>query len=1162
MNKLWVVAKNELMRYFASPLAYVYLLAFLLLNGSFALYFGHFFERGNADLSPMFAFQPWLYLLFISGISMRLWAEEFRSKTIVQLVTMPVSVAQLVWGKFLASWLFCALALGLTFPFWITVNWLGNPDNTVIAVGYGASLVLAGCMLAISQTMSALTKNQVIALVLAVVANLLFFWSGLEYVLAFFRLFAPLSVIDMIASFSFLTHFDAMSAGVLELRDAVFFVSLILLFNFTTMLVVSFKTSGTSELLQSGRRAYYAMVFGLMLLGFVGLNLMANNYMRSVRYDFSEEKMFTLSKNTIEMLRNLEYPVVAKVYYSKVLEQRNPVFRQMFDKVRILLAQMSDEAEGKFSYRIYYPEVLSKREDLALAAGMQPLPLVDNNMGAFFGVEFVDEVDNRQVIPFLMPERSNYLEQDVAEKIFALREKKKTVGIWSSLSMFDTMQTDTMVSQKWEIVNKISEQFKVVKVEKPEEIEKLDVLMIVQPEGWDEEMIAAVKNYTIKGGKVLLFADVAAEAPRLYSVVNNDLNAAELYGLDEFWGFRFDRDVVVADLDNSLLVDVSASDSQNPLFTQDVLQFVLGNESLNRTMAETQNLRGVLLASASVITPIKSVKNRVFLPLIRAGYVSELMPAEAAQRSINPAVLLQAFKPEKAEKTIAAKIVSLDEKMPFTIIAVADTDLLYDDFWARKNVVAGKEYVEPLTDNANFVLNALESLAGGENLLGLRGKSTIRRPFEKVENMRRQNAHDFRVKEAEIFKQIEQVKLDLQDVWNKKSFEGRENFTPDELAVVAGIRKNLERLKGELASIKANLNSNVKMMDLKVKFLNIYLVPLAIAWGLLLWVMMRPRREEAVEKIKLNRKVAGLAVGAVLLLAGGAASTYLAGTNTDEMLEGKAVFADLAENINDVDRIVIENHDAKIKLYKQEGVWMLDNPAGLPVYQERVRSFLSALLEARYFEKKTADAAYLRKFDLNPIEEEGSKNTRIVLEKSDGRTVAAFEVGKYDLEAGRGSRAAYIKFDNQFQVWLVMVDLVDISPDWRNWTYDTAWNLRFGRMSDFEISGADIQPFKADGDDRIAEMMKVLLNTYLKREISVPEKPEDIFGLMIKGEGGDKVKMAFGKDKNGFWLRYNFLKIDENKHLQIFEEYARGHFYEVAKEDVEGIINVIKRRKY
>ena len=144
MKSTVIIAKNELKRYFTSPLAYVYLIAFLILNGSFAVYFGHFFERGRADLLPMFGFQPWLYLLFIPGISMRLWAEEFKSKSIVQIMTMPVTTTSLVWGKFLASWLFCAIALVLTFPFWLTVNFLGQPDNGVILLSYFGSGALPG----------------------------------------------------------------------------------------------------------------------------------------------------------------------------------------------------------------------------------------------------------------------------------------------------------------------------------------------------------------------------------------------------------------------------------------------------------------------------------------------------------------------------------------------------------------------------------------------------------------------------------------------------------------------------------------------------------------------------------------------------------------------------------------------------------------------------------------------------------------------------------------------------------------------------------------------------------------------------------------------------------------------------------------------------------
>ena len=160
MRSVGIIIKTEFLRYFYSPVAYVYLICFLLLNGLFTFYFGHFFEQGQANLLSMFAYQPWLYLLFVPGIAMRSWAEEFRTKTVLQIATLPISLSAFVWGKFFAAWLFCGLALVLTFPFWISVNILGNPDNVVIMAGYLGSFLLSGCMLAIAQTMSSLTKNQ------------------------------------------------------------------------------------------------------------------------------------------------------------------------------------------------------------------------------------------------------------------------------------------------------------------------------------------------------------------------------------------------------------------------------------------------------------------------------------------------------------------------------------------------------------------------------------------------------------------------------------------------------------------------------------------------------------------------------------------------------------------------------------------------------------------------------------------------------------------------------------------------------------------------------------------------------------------------------------------------------------------------------------------
>ncbi len=557
MKKLWIVTKNELVRYFVSPLAYVYLIAFLLLNGSFAVYFGHFFDRGRADLLSMFAFQPWLYLLFIPGISMRLWAEEFRSKTVVQILTMPVSVNELVWGKFLASWLFTALALILTFPFWIVVNILGEPDNAIIAVSYLGSWILAGCMLAISQTMSALTKNQVIALVLSVVVNLLFFLSGLEYVLSFFRLFAPAALVDMVASFSFITHFATISRGLVELRDIVFFTSIILLFNFTTAVIISFKTSGTSKLLKSGRRGYYILTFILLLTAFIGLNLLANNLLRKIQYDFSSEKIFALTDTTRRVLENLPQPVTAKLYYSKILERRNPEFRQTFDKVRLLLQQYTDLSDGKFQYRIYYPELMNEAEDRAIAAGLQAIPLVDRSETAYFGMTVSDDTDNRQIIPFFPLERQTFLEQDITTAVYLLNHPKPTLGILSSLPMFSRFQNNTH-TDGWEILNQLS-RFYDLKIIGDNLPEGLDALMIIHPYGLSSELIKQIRDYSFNGGKILLFLDAAAEAPHISAPVTEDYHPSDLGGLEKDWGFVFHKDIVVADLGNGDYVITTGS---------------------------------------------------------------------------------------------------------------------------------------------------------------------------------------------------------------------------------------------------------------------------------------------------------------------------------------------------------------------------------------------------------------------------------------------------------------------------------------------------------------------------------------------------------------------------------------------------------------------------
>ena len=229
MRTAMIIMRRELQAYFATPLAYVFIVIFLALAGSFTFFLGNFFERGQADLTSFFTFHPWLYLFLVPAIAMRLWAEERRTGTIELLMTLPTTTFAAVLGKFLAAWIFAGIALLLTFPLWVTVNYLGDPDNGVIALSYLGSWLMAGAFIAIGACMSALSKNQVIAFVLAAAACFLFLMSGVDLVLAAFQPWAPQLLVDTVASFSFITHFAQLMKGTLSLATLLFFASLIVL---------------------------------------------------------------------------------------------------------------------------------------------------------------------------------------------------------------------------------------------------------------------------------------------------------------------------------------------------------------------------------------------------------------------------------------------------------------------------------------------------------------------------------------------------------------------------------------------------------------------------------------------------------------------------------------------------------------------------------------------------------------------------------------------------------------------------------------------------------------------------------------------------------------------------------------------------------------------
>ncbi len=240
MKNMGIIFKRELAGYFATPLAYVFIVIFLVMSGIFTFDMGGFYVRGQADLMPFFSFHPWLYLFMIPAIAMGLWADERKSGTIELLMTLPVTLSDAVLGKFLAAWALSGVALLLTFPIWITVNYLGDPDNGVIVAAYLGSWLMAGGFLAIGSCMSAMTRNSVIAFILTVAICFVFVASGTEIILNALR-WAPQILIDAVAALSFLTHFDSISKGVLDLRDILFFVIFIGSWLFASAIVIEIK---------------------------------------------------------------------------------------------------------------------------------------------------------------------------------------------------------------------------------------------------------------------------------------------------------------------------------------------------------------------------------------------------------------------------------------------------------------------------------------------------------------------------------------------------------------------------------------------------------------------------------------------------------------------------------------------------------------------------------------------------------------------------------------------------------------------------------------------------------------------------------------------------------------------------------------------------------
>ena len=1144
MNSIKTVVKFELIRYFLSPLAYVYLISFLLLSGSCAIYFGHFFLDGQANLWGLFGYQPWIYLLFIPSISMRLWAEEFKTKSIIQILTTPVGIKNFVWGKFFASWIFACIAISLTFPFWITVNLLGNPDNTVIFISYLGCFVLAGAMLSISQAMSSLTKSPVIALVMSVFVNLLFFWSGFDYVLFWARELFNDVIVDTIISFSFLTHFSSFSIGLIELRDVIFFASLIVFFNVFTIIVISLKTKGASNLISSSSLKYSFVVFILFFLGFLGLNVIANNTLRQISFDFTEEKYLSLTKNTKNILKKLERPVVAKLYYSPILEKRNPEIRLVFDQIKLLLKQYKAYSNGNFDYRIYNPEFLDKTEDKAIADGLQPIPLIDINQNALFGLTISDNLTNKSVIPFFAMERLPYLEQDLTESIYKLNHKKKTLGILSSIPIIGKQRDDHITLNTWEIINKIGDFYDIKIIKGMDDFnQKFDVFMLIHPHHLDDDLINEIK----KQEKVLVLLDVVDDASLLYLPEGGRNISSYLDSLADYWGIDFYDMGVAADFDNSITVDETIDYSKNPSFTQDLLQFKVTEADFNPNHRISRKLKSILFSTASAILPRKT-SDVIFSPLIKTSNNSALLNVDFAKKRKHPREILEKYEPGEHPLILAGEFLSNNPNYPFDVIAVADTDFIYDDFWAKKQSFMNNDYFVPLFDSANFILNSLDYLTENDDLINLRGKTIKKRPLYKIEDIRKKNTYAYKIKEKDIFEAIDIVKSNLLEITAKKSFENRETFNADELAIIGDIRKNIDDLRQRLSDLRRNANKNLYSLETKVKFFNIYFISLIIIC--LLLILTLKNKQFSMFKVKdvvfLDKNILKLFTIVLLILILASVTVYIDNRNTISKYENKLVLNDFNSKINNITTITLKDKSNTLVFKKNKGLWILENYPEIPVYQERIRNFLFTLSNMTFQDKKSDKIEDMKYFGFSPLDNKNSEMIEVYLNDANNNTISRFDVGWYDIDLGRGSRGAFIRLDNKFQIWLVDADFYDLNLDKYNWIYSTLWNLRFGRFIKYN---------NISDENKIMNIVKNMLNINFKNIVS-DISGNEIGKINVLSENNNNIELVFYKTpSNKYFVKYNFINLPNGDHLEFFAKFIENKYLEISEIDWEKIKN-------
>ena len=849
MKNAWAIFKREFKSYFDSPVAYVFLTAFLVLVGFLTFGFAMFYERRQADLAPFFFWHPWVYLLLVPAATMGTWADERRNGTLEQLLTLPITVWEALVGKFLAAWAFIALALALTFPVAVTAGYLGSPDWGAVCCGYLGSLMLSGAATAVGVFASALSRSSVVGFVASLALTFLLLIIGFGPVVgAIANWGVPAAVVDLLAGCSLLTHFEALQRGVADLADIGFYAGAIVFF------LAAAKT------VTDGRRGASKGVVGLVVIAAIVVAADVIVAKLPLRADLTAERLYTLSKGSRAVLAKLDREVTLKYYVSSSAAEMPVQLKTYAEQVENLLQEYGRAAKGMLEIEKYDPKPDSDAEEWAQRYGVEPQ--VANPFGSpvYFGIVAVCG-DHEATLGVLSPRTESTLEYDLTRLVTRVAwPEKPVVGVMTSLEgvVADGMSMRAMrrnAPQGWAAFGELAKDYDVrtVATDADKIPDEVKTLVLVHAKDLSDETLFAIDQFVLRGGKLIACVDpmsvkdiTAAQSRQgemMGMVIGGD-GPSTLGRLFDAWGVKFDTDKVTSDLAAATRLNNGQNGvNEEPSFLS------LGAENMDKgdilvagltqvmfpfagAFAFAQPEGGELKFTPVVTTSAKHSGEVAKFSILMGGGASEARP-DGVARTV-AARLDGNFKTAFADGMVGSnKVENAISEGRSSVMLFADSDFLADDFCVRLLRTPFGNMAQPLNDNLALFSNVIEQFAGREELIGVRTRGPSDRPFKVVDRLEAEAMAKWQRKEAALQEKLQEAQAKINELQRQKSGNERLILSREQQEEIAKFRKAQADTRRELKNVRKELTADIDSLGFTLKCVNIVLMPaLVILFGI------------------------------------------------------------------------------------------------------------------------------------------------------------------------------------------------------------------------------------------------------------------------------------------------------------------------------------------